>query len=67
MTPELLLELELVEEGIVVDPTHRHHRKDRSDGSIVDLSAVRAGLLVAYEMGDDNAPTLLDLRDLTRF
>ena len=66
MSPELLFELDLVEEGIGVDPWHRHHRRDREDGSIVDLSAMRAGLLVAYEMDDDHVPWLLDLQDLTR-
>ena len=67
MAPALLLELELVEEGIAVDPKHRLHRRERADGSIVDMSAIGVGLLPAYEMDEDGLPTMLELRNLTRY
>lgn len=59
-----LLELDLVEEEIGVDPRHRFHRRERADGSIVDLTLVKLGLLVVYELDLDGAPVMLDLRDL---
>ncbi len=65
MTADLRLELDLVEEGIATDPHHRFRRKDRDDGTTVDYSAAKAGLLVAFEIIDDETVELIELRDLT--
>lgn len=66
LNPDLLLELELIEEAILVDPDGRLHRRERADGSIVDYSQLRVGLLVAYDVDAGGRPFFLDIRDLSR-
>lgn len=52
LSPGLQVELDLLEDEFAIALDHRRLRKDRVDGSVVDLSAARAGLLVADEMVD---------------
>ena len=57
--------LDIAEEEIAKDPTPGHHRRELSDGAIVDYSA--EGLLIRYRrIGDDliEFERVLDLRSL---
>jgi hypothetical protein len=52
LSPQLVFELELVEEGIAVDPEHRQFRRDM-EGRVYDYSALRWGLIVVYRLVGD--------------
>lgn len=64
LSADLRREVDLVEEGIAVDPYSPLHRFERFDGTTVDTTGY--GVLVAFEIVDDEFVRLVELADLTQ-
>lgn len=62
LTDDVLESLELAEEEILINPSHRLRRDERPDGTVVDRN--ERGLMVAYIEADDGAIEFVDFLDL---